>query len=90
MSIIFAMALEIVQPNHPYKRQIYNLLSIPDFVKDDIDQRLEAYIEAIRLDGYDIKKIRKMIALGNKGIIFYVNLKLLQHLLTQNICQPKL
>ena len=67
MSFIVAIALGMVEPNHQHKQQIFKLLTLPDFVKEDADQRLKVYLEAIQLDGYDEKKIRKMIVLGNKG-----------------------
>ena len=67
MSFIVAIAVGIVKPNYQHQQQIFKLLALPDFVKEDADQRLKVYLEAIQLDGYDEKKIRKMIVLGNKG-----------------------
>ena len=63
------MAMSILHPDHPRKKSILSKLSLPPFIKEDLNSRLKPYLEAVQLDGYDKRKIRKMIMLGNKGIL---------------------
>ena len=67
MSIIVAVALNVVDPNHRNRRKILRLLSLPDFIKEGNGDRFKAYFEAILLNGYCEKKTRKITVLGNKG-----------------------
>ena len=67
MSIIIAVALNVVDPNHRNRRKILRLLSLPDFIKSGNGDRFKAYFEAILLNGYSEKKTRKITVLGNKG-----------------------
>ena len=67
MSIIVAVALNVVDPNHRNRRMILRLLSLPDFIKSGNGDRFKAYFEAILLNGYSEKKTRKITVLGNKG-----------------------
>ena len=67
MSLTIGLALTVIDPNHKEKDRIMSVLDIPNFVKQAFDERFIAYMRAIRLDGYDKRKIRKMIVLGNKG-----------------------
>ena len=69
MSLTIALALCMDQPKYPKGHRILNLLSIPEFVKEDLQGRFMPYLHAIELDGYDMRKIRKMIVLGNKGTL---------------------
>ena len=69
MSFLIAVALNSVMQNHVRKKQILNSLSLPDFVRQDIDARLKPYLSAISLNGFSKRKIRKMTVLGNKGKI---------------------
>ena len=71
MSFIVATALNIVDPKHPNRRQILDLLMLPDFIKNDYGKKFKAYFQAILLSGYNQQKVRKMIVLGNKGISTY-------------------
>ena len=66
MSLTIALAY-IVQPRLPKERRILKLLTLPEFVKEDLIQRFIPYLRAVELDGYDNRIIRKMIVLGNKG-----------------------
>ena len=68
MSAIIAVALEIVQPNHPDKEEILHYVDLPDNIKRDLSSNLKLYLQAIELFGYEAKKIRKMMVMGNTGI----------------------
>ena len=69
MSFLIAVALNSYMRKHAHRKEILNSLSLPDFVQQDIDTRLKAYLRAISLNGFSKQKIRKMIVLGNKGKI---------------------
>ena len=69
MSFLIAVALNSFMREHPHRKEILNSVSLPDFVQQDIDTRLKAYLSAISLNGFSKQKIRKMIVLGNRGKI---------------------
>ena len=72
MSFLIAVALNSYMRKHAHRKEILNSLSLPDFVQQDIDTRLKAYLRAISLNGFSKQKIRKMIVLGNKGKIKFL------------------
>ena len=74
MSFVVAVALNIVAPNHRNRRQIFDLLVLPDFIKGDTGTKFKAYFQAILLNGYRQQKVRKITVLGNKGKYWYLNL----------------
>ena len=74
MSFVVAVALNIVAPNHRNRRQIFDLLVLPDFIKGDTGTKFKAYFQAILLNGYRQQKVRKITVLGNKGKYRYLNL----------------
>ena len=55
--------------------KIEEYLDIPDFVKEDLSERLIPYLRAIQLDGYEKYKKRKLMIVGNTS-------KSLGHLVT--------
>ena len=67
MSSVIATALNIAAPKHPNKNQILDLLLLPDLIKYDNGSKFKAYFQAILLNGYNQRKVRKVIILGNKG-----------------------
>ena len=67
MSFVIAAAINTIDPTHENREQILKYLVLPDFVKEDPNVRLKAYLQAITLNGYSKKKIRKVTILGNKG-----------------------
>ena len=72
MSLVVAVALITVMKKQKHEQQILKSLSLPDFVRENIDDRLRSYLNAIALNGYSKKKIRKVTVLGNKGT-FIIN-----------------
>ena len=68
MSFAIAVALTTVDPDHKNKNQILRFLALPDFVKQDTNVRLKAFLQAVSLTGYSQKKIRRVTILGNKGL----------------------
>ena len=73
MSFIIAVALNTVSFDHKHKKEVLPSLSLPDFIKQDTDVRLKAYLQSILLNGYSQKKIRKVTVLGNKGNNVIIN-----------------
>ena len=69
MSLLIAVALNTTMHDHVQRREILDSINLPEFVKQNTQTRLKAYLNAISLNGFSKKKIRKVIVLGNKGII---------------------
>ena len=67
VSFVIATAINTIDPEQENREQILSYLSLPDFVKEDLNVRLKAYMKAVTLYGYSKKKIRKVTILGNKG-----------------------
>ena len=76
MSVVLPVAVLKTTPSilirDMAKRQILPLLNLPDSVKQNLDQNLEPYLKAIELDGYDEQTIRKMMVMGNRGILHFL------------------
>ena len=53
--------------NHP----IVKLLDIPDTVKENLGYNLKTYLQAVNLSGIQKTTIRKMMVVGNTGILIY-------------------
>ena len=70
MSLVVAVALIKMSPDHPKKRRILKRLRLPDFIKQDLSARLPPYLRDIQIDGYEKSLKMKVIVLGNKGIFF--------------------
>ena len=70
MSLVVAVALIKICPEHPRKSKILKRLRLPDFIKQDLSARLPPYLRDIQIDGYEKSLKMKVIVLGNKGIVF--------------------
>ena len=68
MSTIIAMGLVIVRPDDRLFATIASHLDLPDVIKGNLEERIIPYLQAIKLDGYDSKKKRKMFVIGNTGM----------------------
>ena len=73
MSFVIATALNLVDPKYHNRRQILDSLMLPDFIKNDTGAKFKSYFNAILLNGYSQRKVRKITVLGNKGIYLTIS-----------------
>ena len=69
MSAVIALAILVVGCNETFETDIRRYLYLPEIVKDNLPRNLIPFLEAIELDGYEERKIRKMMIVGNTGKI---------------------
>ena len=69
MSALIAVALRTLKEEFgdADRNAIFPCLNLPEIVKMNLDQSVKAYLNAIDLDGYDERIIRKMMVKGNRG-----------------------
>ena len=70
LSAIIAVALTKsaeYPPNHQDYQLILSHLDLPGNVKKDLKLNLGPYLQAVVLSGFEEKKMRKMMVMGNTG-----------------------